>query len=266
MRFWPSRKRTPSVSVVRLEGVIVSSGRMRSSVLCDEAIAPHLERAFAKGKPKAVALAVNSPGGSPVQASLISARIRRLSREKGVPVYAFVEDLAVSGGYWIACAAEEIYADPNSIVGSIGVISSSFGFQDLLKRAGIERRVHTAGDDKNAWDPFLPEKAEDVARLKEIQGQLHDNFIRHVEERRGGKLNGKGLFTGKFWTGSSAAELGLVDGIGHLVPRMKEMFGDKAKFRVYGKRRRFLTPFASQLVDSASLELDERAMRARYGA
>ena len=170
----------------------MSSSRMRSSILCDEAIAPHLERAFTKGKPKAVALAVNSPGGSPVQASLISSRIRRLSSEKGVPVYAFVEDLAASGGYWIACAADEIHADPNSIVGSIGVISSSFGFHDLLKRSGIERRVHTSGDEKNAWDPFLPEKAEDVARLKEIQGQLHDNFIRHVEERRGRQAERRG--------------------------------------------------------------------------
>ena len=185
MKFPRFRKRTPLVSVVRLEGVIASGGMVRSSALNDAGIAPLIERAFSKGKPSAVALALNSPGGSPVQSSLISGRIRRLSEERKVPVFAFVEDLAASGGYWIACAADEIFVDPSSIVGSIGVISASFGFHDLLKRSGIERRVHTAGEDKSILDPFLPEKESDVSRLEELQSELHRTFIQHVTDRRG---------------------------------------------------------------------------------
>ena len=266
MKFPRFRKRMPLVSVVRLEGVIASGGMVRSSALNDAGIAPLIERAFSKGKPSAVALALNSPGGSPVQSSLISGRIRRLSEERKVPVFAFVEDLAASGGYWIACAADEIFVDPSSIVGSIGVISASFGFHDLLKRSGIERRVHTAGEDKSILDPFLPEKESDVSRLEELQSELHRTFIQHVTDRRGSKLSGDDLFTGKFWTGARAVDLGLADGISYLVPKMKEKFGEKVRFKTYSRRRsifaRLGTEFGGSLVES----LEEKAIKAKYGA
>ncbi len=223
-----------------------------------------LENAFRKGKPKAVALELNSPGGSPVQSSLIAARIRRLSEETEVPVYAFVEDVAASGGYWIAVSATEIYVDQSSIIGSIGVVSSSFGFQDLLQRVGIERRVHTAGEDKRMLDPFLPEKPRDLERLEELLGQLHKTFIEHVKDRRSGKLSDDELFTGKFWTGDTAVELGLVDGVGHLVPKMKDMFGDRTKFRRYGSKRRIIPNLGQQVMDSVLLSLEEESLWARY--
>ncbi|TMV62506.1 S49 family peptidase, partial [Thioclava sp. BHET1] len=175
MKRWiPFLKTPPRVAVLRLSGVIAAG---RRGGLNDAALAPLIERAFAKGKPAAVALVINSPGGSPVQTALIAARIRRLSAEKGVPVHAFVEDIAASGGYWLACAADQIWIDDSSIVGSIGVISSSFGFHELIARHGIERRVHTAGASKSFMDPFRPEKPEDVARLKALQEPIHDAFI-----------------------------------------------------------------------------------------
>ena len=183
-----------------------------------------------------------------------------------MPVFAFVEDLAASGGYWIACAADEIFVDPSSIVGSIGVISASFGFHDLLKRSGIERRVHTAGEDKSILDPFLPEKESDVSRLEELQSELHQTFIQHVTDRRGSKLSGDDLFTGKFWTGARAVDLGLADGISYLVPKMKEKFGEKVRFKTYSRRRsifaRLGTEFGGSLVES----LEEKAIKAKYGA
>ena len=266
MKFPRFRKRTPLVSVVRLEGVIASGGMVRSSALNDAGIAPLLERAFSKGKPSAVALALSSPGGSPVQSSLISGRIRRLSEEKKIPVFAFVEDLAASGGYWIACAADEIFVDSSSIVGSIGVISASFGFHDLLKRSGIERRVHTAGKDKSILDPFLPEKESDVSRLEELQGELHETFIQHVTNRRGSKLSGDDLFTGKFWTGARAVDLGLADGISYLVPKMREKFGEKVRFKTYSRRRGIFARLGTEFGGSLVELLEEKAIKAKYGA
>lgn len=263
-RFIPFVKKEPLVAVIRLSGVIASGGR--GGVLSDAATAPIIERAFKKGKPKAVALALNSPGGSPVQSSLIAARIRRLAQENEVPVYAFVEDVAASGGYWLACAADEIWADESSILGSIGVISAGFGFADFIERYGVERRVHTAGKSKSILDPFRPEKPEDLEKLREIQEDIHASFIDHVKARRGEKLADRELFTGEFWTGRKATELGLADGIGHLKPKMQDLFGDKVQFAVYGPKRGWLSRFGSHLIaDLFTGALQDRAHWARYG-
>ena len=261
----PFTRKRPVISVLHLEGIIQSGGRMRPTALNDAGLAKIIDRAFLKGRPSAVALSINSPGGSPVQSSLIAARIRRLADERKIPVYAFVEDCAASGGYWLAAAADEIFVDSNSIVGSIGVIYSSFGFQDLLKRSGIERRVHTAGEDKSLLDPFLPEDPDDVARLKEVQNAIHEEFIRHVKARRGDKLGDEDLFTGRFWVGHAAVELGLVDGIGHLAPKMKEVFGEKVRFRRLSRRRPFLASLGSRFAESAIEALEDRMFRARFG-
>jgi signal peptide peptidase SppA len=263
-RFIPFLKADPLVAVVRLQGVIMANPR--GAGLSDEAIAPAVERAFRKGKPAAVALAINSPGGSPAQSSLIAARIRRLAEEKNVPVHAFVEDVAASGGYWLACAADKIWADRTSILGSIGVISAGFGFHDAISRIGVERRVYTAGESKSILDPFRPEKAEDVERLKALQGELHETFIEHVKTRRGDRLSDHPeLFTGAFWTGSKSVELGLADGIGHLAPKMKELYGDKTRFAVYGPRRSLLGRFGISLASELATGFEERAAYARFG-
>jgi len=227
----------------------------------DASLAPLIEKAFAKGKPTAVALAINCPGGSPAQSALIAARIRRLATEKNLPVYAFCEDVAASGGYWLATAADEIFVDANSIMGSIGVISASFGFHQFLEKQGVERRVHTAGTDKSMLDPFRPERKEDVTRLKALQKQIHDNFIDQVKLRRGSKLSGKDLFTGEVWIGQKSVDNGLTDGVGHLVPKMKEIFGDKVKFRVYGQKRSMMT----RLTGAAISQIEDRALWARFG-
>jgi serine protease SohB len=226
---------------------------------------PVIEKAFRRGKPAAVVLEINSPGGSPVQSSLIAARIRRLAEEKDIPVHAFVEDVAASGGYWIAATANEIWVDQNSIIGSIGVISAGFGFSDFIARHGVERRVYTAGTSKSMLDPFQPEKPEDVARLKELQGQIHDSFIVHVRDRRGAKLAEGDLFTGEIWVGAKSVEIGLADGVGHLVPKMKEVFGDKVRFAVYQQRRPFLSRFGMGLMGDALAQIEERAHYARFG-
>ena len=262
-RFIPFVKSNPVVAVIRLSGVIASGGR---GALNDQALGPTLEKAFKRGKPKAVALVINSPGGSPVQSSLIGARIRRLSDEKNIPVIAFVEDVAASGGYWLASAADEIYADESSIIGSIGVISMGFGFNDLIARHGVERRVYTAGKSKSMLDPFQPEKPADIKRLKGMLEQIHDNFKAHVMKRRVGKLpEGKDLFTGEIWVGKAAADVGLIDGIGHLVPMMKQRYGDKVRFARYGVKRSILQRFGARVVTDALDGIEERAHYARFG-
>ncbi len=266
----PFVKHPPRVNVLRLSGAIASGGRFGSSNLNDAGLASLIERAFSRKKPTAVALLINSPGGSPVQSSLIAARIRRLADEKSVPVYAFVEDVAASGGYWLACAADKIYIDASSIVGSIGVISSSFGFTELLARHGVERRVHTAGKDKSMLDPFRPERPGDIKRLKALQKQIHDAFIAHVKARRGDRLSeDQDLFSGEFWLGESAINLGLADGIGHLVPTMKGMFGDKTKFSVLGQKksilRRFSSQIASETLGAVGQNIDDNALWAQFG-
>jgi serine protease SohB len=264
MKRWiPFLKSDPVVAVIRLAGMISASGR---GTLNDAALAPVIEKAFAKGKPAAVALQINSPGGSPVQSALIGARIRRLAEEKDIPVVAFVEDVAASGGYWLAAAADEIFADDSSVVGSIGVISASFGAHELLSRHGVERRVYTAGKSKSMLDPFRPENPEDVARLKQLLEDIHTNFKDYVTARRGAKLpQDRDLFTGEIWLARRATELGLIDGIGHLKPVMQERFGDKVKFRRYEVRRPWFARFGAQFVEDAVVGIEERAAFARFG-
>ena len=261
----PFLNRQANVAVLRLQGAIGIAGRGGSG-LSDAALAPLLERAFRRKKPVAVALAVNSPGGSPVQSSLIGARIRRLSEERGVPVHAFVEDMAASGGYWLACAADQIWADESSVLGSIGVISAGFGFADLIGRHGIERRVHTAGRSKSLLDPFRPETPEDVARLERLLGPIHEAFKAQVRARRGHRLpEDRDLFTGEIWTGREAVELGLADGIAHLVPKMRELYGAKVRFLTYGQPVPLLRRFglsAGDVIDT----IEERAAFSRFGA
>lgn len=260
----PFTKTPPLVAVIRLQGMIASTGG--PSTLNDAGTAAMIERAFKRRKPEAVALVVNSPGGSPAQSALIAARIRRLSEEKDVPVIAFVEDVAASGGYWLATAADEIFADANSIVGSIGVISAGFGFPDFLDRHGIERRVYTSGRSKSMLDPFRPEKPEDVARLKSLQEQIHATFIDQVKARRGDRLvEDDELFTGAFWVGTTAQEMGLIDGIGHLIPTMKSRFGDDVRFAVYQRRKPLLGRIAGRILVDLGLAIEERAAFARFG-
>jgi signal peptide peptidase SppA len=268
----------PVVSLLRLHGVITAAtGPMPRSVINAQAVEKPLERAFAPERLVAVALLVNSPGGSPTQSALVADRIRGLAAEKGVPVFAFCEDVAASGGYWLACAADEIYAHPTSIVGSIGVISHGFGLDGLIKRFGVERRLYTAGESKSRLDPFLPEKQEDVAWLRELQDQLHTMFQEWVVARRGDRLGEKdGLFTGEVWTGAKAVELGLVDGLGTARAVLGERFPDAELVPVEGRKpllaRLGLTPPAastSVISTDALLGLAQaaeiRAAWARYG-
>ncbi|MFL5185498.1 MAG: S49 family peptidase, partial [Microvirga sp.] len=223
----------PIIPVVRLSGPIGAVMPLRTG-LAMSSVAPLLERAFSVPGARAVALVINSPGGSAAQSHLIFKRVRALAEEKKLPVIAFVEDAAASGGYMIACAADEIYADPASLVGSIGVVSASFGFHELIERLGIERRVHTAGKSKAMLDPFRPENPDDVVRLKGLQHKIHDVFADLVRDRRGEKLNDSfdDLFSGAFWVGAEAVDLGLVDGLGDIRSVMRQRFGEKVRFRM----------------------------------
>jgi signal peptide peptidase SppA len=216
------------VPVVRLSGIIGLSTPLRPGVTVASVARP-LERAFEVRNAKAVALLINSPGGSPVQSHLIYQRIRQLAEEKKRPVIAFTEDVAASGGYMIACAADEIICDPSSILGSIGVVGGSFGFPRLMERLGVERRLYTAGEHKAMLDPFLPENPDDVARLKSVQREIHEDFIALVKASRGARLKGpeSELFSGEYWTGKRALELGLADAIGDLRSTLRTRFGDK---------------------------------------
>jgi serine protease SohB len=276
----PSRIRPdiPVVPVVRLQGAIGLSTPLRPGLTL-AAVGRSLERAFAVKRARAVALAINSPGGSPTQSHLIFQRIRQLAAEKNVPVIAFVEDVAASGGYMIACAADEIVCDIYSIAGSIGVVGGTFGFDKLLDKIGIERRVYTAGERKVMLDPFLPEKPDDVERIKAVQSDIHAHFIELVKERRAGKLAGDDstLFSGEFWTAGKARDLGLVDTIGDLRGVLRARFGDKVKTPVMNEKRGLLsrlsprigaTPAASALArwpDDLVSSLEERALWSRYG-
>ncbi len=211
-------------------------------------------------------LETRGPGGCPVQSALIGARVGCLAEEKNIPVIAFVEDVAASGGYWLAAAADEIYADPSSVLGSIGVISASFGADEFIQRHGVERRVYTAGQSKSMLDPFRPEKPEDVARLKQLLEDINGNFIDHVTSRRGSKLSSEtDLFTGEVWLAKRATELGLIDGIGHLRPMIKQRFGDKVKFNRYGTKKGLLSRFGAQIIGDAVDSIEERAAYARFG-
>jgi len=269
-------RRPPIVPVVRLNGVIAAGGRGRGAINLP-AMAKVLERAFSVRGAKAVVLDINSPGGSPVQSALIHDRIRALAEEKKLPVIGFAQDVAASGGYWLACAADEIFANENSIIGSVGVISSSFGLQGLLDRIGVERRVHASGDRKGFLDPFLPEKGEDVARLKSLQAEIHESFRELVRERRKGRLKApeEDLFSGEFWTGRKAVDLGLIDGLGDVRSVLRKRYGKKVRMRIFGVEQGWLRrrlgigfnksgmggPWVDDLLD----HLEARAIWARYG-
>lgn len=273
------RRRAPVVAVVRLYGVISPQASPMRAAINLPALAGPLERAFQIKGLSAVALAINSPGGSPVQSALVHDRIRQLAAEKEVPVFAFCEDVAASGGYWIACAGDEVYANANSIVGSIGVIAATFGFEELLAKIGVERRVYTAGEKKSFLDPFQPVSEADVKRLNALQKDMHDNFKAHVRARRGERLQGtdKKLFSGEFWTGSEGLKLGLVDGIGDLRSVMRERFGDTVKLRVVQAEKGWLRRrlgmgslgIASGAIDCSPRSLigalEERAYWSRFG-
>jgi signal peptide peptidase SppA len=227
-----------TVSLVRLQGVISPvTAPIPRQIINVTTVEKVLERAFAPEGLAAVALLVNSPGGSATQSALVADRIRGLATDRGVPVLAFCEDVAASGGYWLACAAEEIYAHPTSIVGSIGVISQGFGLEGLLQRIGVQRRLYTAGESKSRLDPFLPEKPEDVAWLRGLQDQLHEMFQQWVRDRRGDRLRTDAeLFTGEVWTGARAVELGLVDGLGTARGVLTERYPDAALTPIEGRK------------------------------
>lgn len=266
------REKRPRVAVVRLNGVIGAVSPLRSG-LSIASVAGSLERAFSLPGLKAVAIVVNSPGGSPAQSHLIHRRIRSLAVEKGVPVVVFVEDVAASGGYMIACAGDEIIADPTSVVGSIGVVSAGFGFDKLIERFGIERRVHTQGEAKAMLDPFRPEDPADVERLKRIQADVQEVFTSLVRDRRPTLKTEEKLFTGAIWTGRQALDLGLVDGIGDLRTTMRARFGDKvdlrliadAKGSLFARLLRRAAPGGIGLAEDAIGAVETRALWARYG-
>src|SRR5580658_923836 len=222
------RRRRSVVPVVRLSGVIGAVTPLRPGMSL-AGVARTLERAFAIKNAKAVALVINSPGGSPVQSRQIYLRIRQLAAEKKLPVLVFVEDVAASGGYMLACAGDEIFCDPSSILGSIGVVGGSFGFQELIRKIGVERRLYTAGAHKAMLDPFLPENPDDVARVKALQREIHAIFIELVKQSRGAKLKGGDdvLFTGEYWAGEMSISLGLADAIGDLRSTLRARYGDK---------------------------------------
>lgn len=269
----------PVIPVVRLAGVIGFSTPLKPGLTLS-GVARALDRAFGTRNAKAVALSINSPGGSAVQSHLIYRRIRVLADEKKLPVLAFVEDVAASGGYMIACAADEIIADESSIVGSIGVVGGSFGFDRLIDKIGIERRLYTSGEHKAMLDPFLPEKPTDVERLKAIQHEIHESFIALVKSRRGSKIDGResALFTGEYWTGQRGLELGLIDAIGDLRSVLHQRYGDNVRLPVMAERgflgRRLpgaargeagLLDGAPNLAEDLVSTLEARALWARYG-
>jgi len=268
--------RRPAVGVVRLAGAIGLPGPLRQGGLSMATLAGPLERAFTLRNAKAVALLINSPGGSAVQSALIARRIRALAAERGLPVLAFVEDLAASGGYWLATAADEIYANESSILGSVGVVTAGFGFPELLQRIGIERRVHTAGSRKAMLDPFRAERPEDVERLEQLQQEIHDNFKAQVRERRGERLKGEegDLFSGDIWTARPALARGLIDGIGDARAILRGRYGETVRLvqvappRGWLRRRIGLEApgWAAQGWATEMLAaIEERALWSRYG-
>lgn len=278
IRVPPFLARPPTVAVLRFAGIVSPTPSPLRPALNAATVSGAVERACRLRGLKAIALQVNSPGGSPVQSALIANRVRARARERDVPVFAFVEDVAASGGYWLACAADEIYADRASIVGSIGVISAGFGFNEAIAKLGIDRRVHHRGSRKAMLDPFRPEDPGDVERLNALHGDIHRAFIDHVRNRRGKRLKGddETLFNGDVWTGERAVELGLVDGLGELRATMRDRFGEEVRLPLIGAARGWLRrrlgmaawppPFdAAAAVGGILAALEERAVWARYG-
>ncbi len=273
------RDPAPLVTVLRLEGVIRRAGPLRGGIDAAQ-LEPLIARAFAPKRLAAVALIVNSPGGSPVQSSLICARIRAAAAEREVPVLAFAEDVAASGGYWLALAGDEIFADPSSIVGSIGVVFRSFGLVDAIAKLGIERRVHASGARKSALDPFQPEAPEDAAMLEAVQVDVFDAFKDAVRERRGERLKGaeEELFSGAFWSARRALALGLIDGFGDVRTVLRARFGPHVRLREMTRRRSWLARrlggagsaplgagFAGGFAEGLAATAEDRALWGRFG-
>ncbi|MBT6308180.1 MAG: S49 family peptidase [Rhodospirillaceae bacterium] len=241
-KYIPFRKKAPQVGVIKLTGVIGASGSFRKGLNL-QSIETFLQDAFSNKRITAVALIINSPGGSPVQSDLIQKRIRDLSTEFQKPVFVFCEDVAASGGYWIALAGDEIYANASSIIGSIGVVSAGFGFKEAISKLGVERRIYSTGPNKGMLDPFVDEDPKHIERLKLLQDEIFTLFREWVLSRRGEKLNGthEELFSGAFWTGIQAKELGLIDGLGDLREIMRNKFGDKVLFKEYAAKTGILS-------------------------
>ena len=264
-------KKKKIIPHIKLNGVIGNVGKFKQGI--DFAGQEEtIKKAFSIKKAPAVAISINSPGGSPVQSHLIHDFIRHQAKKNKKKVIIFAEDVAASGGYLISCAGDEIYANSSSIIGSIGVISASFGFKDLIQKIGVERRVYTAGKNKSTLDPFVEEKEEDVKRLKSIQLELHDDFIKVVETSRGSKLKEpekNNIFTGEFWTGKTALKLGLIDGIGNADQVLKEKFGDKVIIKKFEKQKGFIAKKLSSSiqdpVDSLANILEEKSMWQKFG-
>ncbi|MCZ2203894.1 S49 family peptidase [Bartonella sp. A05] len=269
------RSSTLEIPVVRLHGAIIDSTSLMARTLSLSRYANLLDKAFAYKEAPAVAVVINSPGGSPVQSHLIFQRIRDLADEHNKQVLMFAEDVAASGGYMIACAGDEIFADPSSIIGSIGVVSASFGFPELLKKIGVERRVYTAGKNKVALDPFQPEKKTDIDHLKSLQLEVHQTFIDLVKERRAERLSDDpDIFTGMFWSGMKSIELGLIDGLGDVRSVVKKRFGPDTKLRLISHSKNLLglkmpsgisANMVYTAVDGALMAAEERALWQRYG-
>ena len=264
-------KKKKIVPHIRLSGIIGSVGRFKQG-LNFAGQQEMIEKAFSIKKALAVAVSINSPGGSPVQSHLIYSYIRKQAKKNKKKVLVFAEDVAASGGYLIACAGDEIYANSSSIVGSIGVIYSSFGLQDLIKKAGIQRRIYTAGKNKSTLDPFVEEKKEDIERLKSIQLDLHADFIKVAEDSRSTKLKKEGnpdLFTGEFWSGSKAKKLGLIDGIGNVEEILREKFGEDVTIKKFEKPKSWLSKKLSgtgeSQIDNLLNILEEKSIWQRYG-
>ena len=271
--FFGCFRRCPQIAVVRLSGVIGEGGVGRRNGLTLSGLESTIEAAFEVPRLRAVALSINSPGGSPVQSALIAERVQSLAKQKKVKVYAFCDDVAASGGYWLACSADEIYANGASVVGSIGVITSSFGFDKFIKRIGIERRVYTAGKNKHRLDPFLPENENDVRYLRVLQKDLHEQFKKYVRQRRGKRLTGTSrvIFNGDFWSGIKATELGLIDGVGEMRSILKKKYGEDVRFSLIEEKKSFLAKRfgikknATGWADELLLALEERALWNKYG-
>ena len=275
-RLIPFRKREPQVAVVRLSGIIGGTGNFNRS-LSLRSVESNIEAAFSQKKALAVALIINSPGGSPVQADLIQKRISDLANEKDKPVFVFCEDVAASGGYWIALAANEIYANASSIIGSIGVVSAGFGFNEAINKIGVERRIYATGDKKGMLDPFQPENSDHVSHLKSLQGEIFTLFQDWVKSRRGARLKGtpEELFSGAFWTGVKAKELGLIDGLGDMRTVMRERFGENTQFKIFEKKVGLLSRFglsskiegdvASEVINDLLDSIEARALWNRFG-
>jgi serine protease SohB len=263
-------KKRPTVPVLRFDGVIGTGGGLGKGRINAENLESNIKKAFSTSKPSAVAIIINSPGGSPVQSSLIYQRVRYFAEKKDVPILVFIEDVAASGGYWLSCVGDEIFADKASIVGSIGVISASFGFSEAISKVGVERRVYTTGKSKGSLDPFKPERPEDVRMLKNIMNDTQEAFVDLVNLRRGSKLcDDDSIFTGAFWSGEKALKLGLIDGIGEIRTVLRQRFGNKVKLKFINKKKSFISGlvqgFSSPIINNIINEIENNAHWKRFG-